>query len=154
MGRLVARAAEAQVLAKRAGAWLGELRTNLSTGDLAVADLTRWDPSSWPQPAEGFSLGEGPRGTVGHWVRIEDGVVRHYQVVDASTWNASPRDATGSPGPVEAALAGTPVADPAQPIEILRTVHSFGPCTACAVHALGRHEGRVGVHVRDREARR
>jgi Ni,Fe-hydrogenase I large subunit len=154
LGRIVARAVETQVLARRAGSWLGELRTNLATGDLSVADLTRWAPGSWLQPAEGWSLGEGPRGSVGHWVRIEDGVIRRYQVVDGTTWNASPRDASGNPGPMEAALVGTPVSDPSQPLEILRTVHAFSPCAACAVHALGRREGALGVHVRDTEARR
>ena len=154
LGRIVAKAVETQVLARRAGSWLAELRTNLATGDLAVVDLTRWAPASWPQPAEGWSLGEGPRGSVGHWVRIEDGVIRRYQVVDGTTWNASPRDANGSPGPMEAALVGTPVSDPSQPLEILRTVHAFNPCTACAVHALGRRDGALGIHVRDLEARR
>jgi Ni,Fe-hydrogenase I large subunit len=77
---------------------------------------------------------ETPRGALGHWVKIEDRRVDHYQVVDASTWNGSPRDGTGRRGPLEEALIGTPVADPARPLEILRTVHSFDPCAACAVH--------------------
>ena len=145
MGRLVAKGVEAQMLAGHVSDWLDDLRENLETGDLAVADLRRWDPGSWPSPAEGWSLGEGPRGSVGHWTRIEDRQVRHYQVVDASTWNVSPRDATGTPGPMETALAGTPVIDPARPLEILRTIHSFDPCAACAVHALGRRGGGAGA---------
>lgn len=145
IGRIVAKAVEAQMLAGRAGDWLGELRDNLATGDIAVADLSRWDPGSWPTPAEGRSLGEGPRGSVGHWVRIEDRQVRRYQVVDGSTWNLSPRDGTGAPGPMETALVGTPVIDPARPLEILRTVHSFDPCASCAVHALGGRAGGTGA---------
>jgi hydrogenase large subunit len=154
VGRIVAKAVEAQLLAGRAEDWLDELRGNLATGDIAVADLTRWEPDSWPTPAEGWSLGEGPRGSVGHWTRIEDRQVRHYQVVDASTWNLSPRDGTGSPGPMETALVGTPVVDPAEPLEILRTVHSFDPCAACAVHALGGPTGRIGVRTHAGEASR
>jgi Ni,Fe-hydrogenase I large subunit len=154
MGRIVARAVEAKLLAGHVGRWLAQLRENLATGDIAVADLARWDPGSWPTPAEGWSLGEGPRGSVGHWVRIEDRLVRHYQVVDATTWNASPRDGLGAAGPIEEALVGTPVSDPAQPLEILRTVHSFGPCAACAVHALGRRDAPVEVRAHASEARR
>jgi Ni,Fe-hydrogenase I large subunit len=154
MGRIVAKAVETKIVAKRADGWLWELKSSLATGDLAVADLSRWDPSTWPGTAEGWSLGEGPRGAVGHWVTVRDRVVQRYQVVDATTWNASPRDATGARGPMEAALVGTPVADANQPLEILRTVHSFDPCTACAVHALGRPGGAIEVSVLDREARR
>jgi hydrogenase large subunit len=154
LGRIVAKAVEGQMLVGRAGDWLAELRDNLATGDIAVADLTRWDPDSWPSPADGWSLGEGPRGSVGHWTRIEDRQVRHYQVVDASTWNLSPRDAIGAPGPMETALVGTPVVDPAQPLAILRTVHSFDPCAACAVHALGGRGGRTGVRAHARETAR
>jgi Ni,Fe-hydrogenase I large subunit len=154
LGRLVAKGVEAQMLAGHVSDWLDDLRENLETGDLAVADLRRWDPDSWPTPAEGWSLGEGPRGSVGHWTRIEDRQVRHYQVVDASTWNVSPRDATGTPGPMETALLGTPVIDPARPLEILRTIHSFDPCAACAVHALGRRDGGAGERAAVRETPR
>jgi [NiFe] hydrogenase large subunit/hydrogenase large subunit len=77
---------------------------------------------------------EAPRGALGHWVQIENGAIQHYQCVVPSTWNAGPRDGNGQRGPYEAALIGTPVADPEQPLEILRTVHSFDPCMACAAH--------------------
>ena len=152
LGRIVARAAEAVVLAKRADGWLWELRTNLDTGDLAVVDPSSWEPASWPDHAEGWSLGEGPRGSIGHWVSIADRVVTRYQVVDATTWNASPRDASGTRGPLESALVGTRVSDPAQPLELLRVVHSFSPCTACAVHAFDPADpGPVEIHVRHQE---
>lgn len=149
MGRLLARAVEADVVVRQAATWLSDLRTNLGSGDLAVVDVTLWDPSSWPAEARGFSLGEGPRGTVGHWVTIRDRLVADYQVVDATTWNASPRDDTGSAGPIEHALVGVPVADRARPLEALRVVHSFAPCPACAAHAFGpRSIAPVDVRVR------
>jgi Ni,Fe-hydrogenase I large subunit len=155
LGRLLARAVETRVVAGRTTVWLQELGDNLASGDLAMVDPHAWDPSSWPRAAEGWSLGEGPRGAVGHWVSVRDGVVEQYQVVDATTWNASPRDATGVRGPIEAALVGLHVADPPQPLEVLRTVHAFNPCTACAVHALNhRHEGPLEILVRPMETDR
>jgi len=135
LGRILARAVEAQVLVDRLDGWLDELIANLATGDLAVADITRWDPGAWPAEAKGVSMGEAPRGAVGHWLRIADRTLSDYQIVDASTWNGSPRDARGRRGALEEALVGTPVVDPARPLEILRVVHSVDPCTACAVHA-------------------
>ena len=137
-GRILARSVEAQVVIRQAATWLADLRTNLGTGDVAVTDISYWDPGSWPKEAHGFSLGEGARGTVGHWVTIRDSVVADYQVVDASTWNASPRDAVNGHGPIESALAGVAIADPARPLEALRVVHSFSPCGACASHVFGR----------------
>ncbi len=138
LGRSLARSIEADVMARKLDAWLWELQTNLATGDVAVASVEHWDPVSWPAEAEGWSLGEGPRGAVGHWLRIRDAIVDHYQVVDGSTWNASPRDSLGLPGPLEAALAGVEVADPSRPVELLRVIHSFAPCAACAAHVLDR----------------
>jgi Ni,Fe-hydrogenase I large subunit len=141
LGRLIARAVEADVVSRQASTWLADLRTNLAEGDLAVADITWWDPSSWRSETDGFSLGEGPRGTVGHWVGIRDGLITSYQVVDGSTWNASPRDDSGGVGPIEAALAGVTLADPARPIEALRVIHSFAPCGGCASHVFRPTEG-------------
>lgn len=135
LGRMVARAVEAHVVGARLERWLIDLRTNLATGDLAVAEITGWGPGAWPSRAQGWSFGEAPKGAVGHWVTIRDGHIEGYQIVDASTWNGSPRDARDRRGAWEEALLGTPVADPARPLEILRTVHSFDPCTACAVHS-------------------
>jgi [NiFe] hydrogenase large subunit/hydrogenase large subunit len=79
---------------------------------------------------------EAPRGALGHWIKIKDQKIQNYQAVVPSTWNASPRDAKGQRGPYEAALVGTPMADPNKPLEILRTIHSFDPCLACAVHVV------------------
>lgn len=148
LGRVVARALEAEVVAGQLERWLKELRATMAGGDLALVDLSRWDPTGWPREASGWSLGEAPGGALGHWIRIRDQVVEAYQVVDPNTWNGSPRDASGRRGAWEEALVGTPLADPARPLEILRTVHSFDPCTACAVHAYGPDTGgTVGIRV-------
>ncbi len=155
VGRLVARSVEADVVIRQAATWLADLRANLGSGDVAVADVTFWDPGSWPNEAQGFSLGEGPRGTVAHWVTIRDKVVADYQVIDASTWNLSPRDGSGGRGPLEAALARTPVSDPRRPIEALRVIHSFAPCSGCAAHTFGPRRGApVEVLARAVEAAR
>jgi len=134
LGRIVAGAVEAQVVAARLHGWLEALKANLATGDLAVVDVATWDPGSWPHRAEGASLSESARGALGHWVSIAGGRIERYQVVDASTWNASPRDGRGRRGALEEALVGTPVADLDRPVEVLRTIHSFDPCLACGVH--------------------
>ena len=134
LGRMIARGVEAEIVARKLDAWLWELKSSLATGDVTVANIELWDPASWPDEAQGWSLGEGPRGAVGHWLHFKNAVVDGYQVVDGSTWNASPRDALGMPGPIEAALVGLEVADPDQPLELLRVIHSFAPCAACAAH--------------------
>jgi len=148
LGRVIARALEAEVVAGQLERWLTDLRATIAGGDLALVDLSRWDPAGWPREASGWSLGEAPGGALGHWVRIRDQVIETYQVVDPNTWNGSPRDASGRRGAWEEALVGTPLADPARPLEILRTVHSFDPCTACAAHAFGPGaDGTVGIRV-------
>jgi hydrogenase large subunit len=89
---------------------------------------------------------EAPRGALAHWIRIKNGKIENYQLVVPSTWNASPRDPQGQRSAYEASLIGTKVANPEQPVEILRTIHSFDPCIACAVHLydpLGRHVHQV-----------
>ena len=134
LGRIAARAIETQLIAHRLTRWLTDLTENLDTGDLAIADVTRWDPASWPADAQGWGFEEAPRGSLGHWVKIRNQAIENYQLVVPSTWNGSPRDAKGRRGAWEEALIGTPVADPNKPVEILRTIHSFDPCMACAVH--------------------
>jgi hydrogenase large subunit len=108
----------------------------LSQGDTAMAATGRWDPATWPATGSGIGYTEAPGGALGHWIRIERRKIDHYQCIEPSTWNISPRDSLGQPGPFEAALAGTPTTDPDQPLEILRTIHSFDPCIACATHTL------------------
>ena len=136
IGRVVARALESEIVVERLQGWLDALQRNMYSGDLRIADTSKWDRSTWPASARGFGPHEVPRGSLGHWVEISDGLIGHYQAVMPTTWNASPRDAQGQPGPYEQALVGTPVADPTRPLELLRTVHSFDPCLACAVHVL------------------
>ncbi|PLX83511.1 MAG: hydrogenase 2 large subunit [Desulfuromonas sp.] len=136
LGRTAARGIETLLLSGKAEEWLNGLADNMGRGILEVHNGDRWDPSTWPAEAQGFGFHEAPRGALGHWVRIENGAIANYQAVVPSTWNAGPRDALGQMGPYEAALVGTPVADPEKPVEILRTIHSFDPCLACAVHVL------------------
>ena len=136
MGRMLTRALESDIVTDRLDGWLTALETNMHSGDLRIADTSKWDPSTWPKSAQGFGPHEVPRGSLGHWVEVYDGKIKNYQAVMPTTWNASPRDAQGTPGPYEQALVGTPVADPERPLELLRTVHSFDPCLACAVHVL------------------
>jgi Ni,Fe-hydrogenase I large subunit len=136
LGRVAARGIETLVLAERIGGWLDELAANMERHDLRIHDNQKWDPSSWPAECTGAGFHEAPRGALGHWVHIKGGAIANYQCIVPSTWNAGPRDAAGKRGPYEEALLGTPVADPARPLEILRTVHSFDPCIACGVHVV------------------
>ncbi|SQD95388.1 Uptake hydrogenase 1, large subunit [Parafrankia sp. Ea1.12] len=148
LGRVVARGLETRLMAQYSLELVNRLRDNVAAGDLAVADTGRWRPTSWPEGALlGVGFHEAPRGSLSHWVVIEDGRIRNYQAVVPTTWNASPRDAQGNPGAYEAALVGTPVADPQRPLEILRTLHSFDPCMACAAHIYDA-EGRDIIEVR------
>jgi Ni,Fe-hydrogenase I large subunit len=134
LGRTAARGIETQLVADQMLGWLNQLSDNMQAGKLTIADTSKWDPSTWPAEASGWGTTEAPRGALGHWIRIKDGKIHNYQMVVPTTWNGSPRDARGQRGAWEQALIGTPVTDPARPVEILRTIHSFDPCMACAVH--------------------
>ncbi|MCG6941633.1 MAG: nickel-dependent hydrogenase large subunit [Thiohalocapsa sp.] len=134
LGRVAARTLETKLIADRMSDWQAQLEANISAGDLATHNADLFYPQSWPASARGAGYMEAPRGALAHWVVIGDGRIANYQCVVPSTWNAGPRDAAGQEGPYEAALRGHPLHDPAQPIEILRTIHSFDPCLACAVH--------------------
>jgi hydrogenase large subunit len=147
LGRTAARAIETLVLAEHSLTVLDQLTANIVAGDDRVHDGTMWDPASWPSTSQGYGMHEAPRGSLSHWVKIEDRKIGHYQIVVPSTWNASPRDGTGSPGAYEAALVGTPIADEHRPLEILRTIHSFDPCMACAAHLID-EEGNPIVEVK------
>jgi Ni,Fe-hydrogenase I large subunit len=136
LGRTAARGIETLLVAEQLITWLDELAARMGDGDLKIHNGEKWDPATWPKEAKGWGFTEAPRGALGHWVHIMDQKIENYQCVVPSTWNASPRDAGGQPGAYEAALVGTPVADPEQPVEILRTIHSFDPCMACAVHVV------------------
>jgi Ni,Fe-hydrogenase I large subunit len=148
LGRVAARAIEAQVLVESMDKWVQGLADNMGRRDYRIQDNSKWEPSSWPRDCFGAGFHEAPRGALSHWVHISNGSIVNYQCVVPSTWNAGPRDAKGQPGPYEVALVGTPVAKPEQPLEILRTVHSFDPCMACGVHvvdAMKRELARVRV---------
>ncbi len=134
LGRIAARAIETQLMAREVPKWIDELGSNLAQGNLRIHEGEKWDPATWPKSARGWGFHEAPRGSLGHWVQIEDRAIKNYQCVVPTTWNAGPRDAKGQRGAYEAALLKTPVADPERPVEILRTIHSFDPCLACAVH--------------------
>ncbi len=150
LGRTAARTLESKIVVDQMARWHEELVSNIRTGDLAVHNEQKWDPSSWPNQARGVGFMEAPRGALAHWIRIKDGKIDNYQAVVPSTWNAGPRDPKGNPGPYEAALMDRHrLHDPSQPLEILRTIHSFDPCLACAVHVLDPDgEELVSVKVR------
>ncbi|WP_456402468.1 nickel-dependent hydrogenase large subunit [Hydrogenimonas sp.] len=144
VGRTAARAIETELMADVMVEWVDELAANAAAGDLST--WTEFDFDRVSKSAKGYGLAEAPRGALGHWVRIEDGKVANYQAVVPSTWNASPRDAKERMGAYEASLIGTKVADPDQPLEILRTIHSFDPCIACAVHIVDTKGRELGVY--------
>ena len=144
VGRTAARAIETELMADMMVEWTDELARNVATGDLST--WTEFDFEKVSRDAKGYGLAEAPRGALGHWVRIENGKVANYQAVVPSTWNASPRDAKERMGAYEASLIGTKVANPDQPLEILRTIHSFDPCIACAVHIVDTKGKELGVY--------
>ncbi|MBI5163260.1 MAG: nickel-dependent hydrogenase large subunit [Magnetospirillum sp.] len=137
LGRTAARTLETKIIVDAMGGWLDQLVANIRAGDIDTFNEARWEPSTWPAHAKGAGAMEAPRGALGHWVVIDDGKIANYQAVVPSTWNAGPRDVAGLSGPYEAALKGHVLAVPDQPLEILRTIHSFDPCIACAVHLTG-----------------
>jgi Ni,Fe-hydrogenase I large subunit len=137
LGRVAARGMETVLLARQMRVWYDELVNRIKGGDVQTFTRDRWDPSSWPNEAQGYGYLDAPRGALGHWVRIQDGKIARYQCVVPSTWNCSPRDGQGQMGPYEASLVDNhPLLDPERPLEILRTIHSFDPCMACGVHVL------------------
>ncbi|MDR0246875.1 MAG: nickel-dependent hydrogenase large subunit [Burkholderiales bacterium] len=149
LGRTAARGLEAQWAAHKMKYFYDELISNIKAGDTATANMEKWEPSTWPKSCEGAGVCEAPRGALAHYIKIKDTRIDLYQAVVPTTWNASPRDAQGQIGPYEAALLNTPMADPHKPLEILRTIHSFDPCLACATHVMTEEgEELVKVQVR------
>ncbi|MCO6413820.1 MAG: nickel-dependent hydrogenase large subunit [Thiogranum sp.] len=135
LGRTAARTLETKIIADNMQTWYDNLVANIKSGDTRTFNETLWEPSSWPRQARGVGFMEAPRGALAHWIVIKNGIIDNYQAVVPSTWNAGPRDPQGLPGPYEAALQDNhSLHDPQQPVEILRTIHSFDPCIACAVH--------------------
>jgi hydrogenase large subunit len=142
LGRTAARGLETQLVVHWMKEFYDELLAQVRNGHTSTFTRDKWEPSTWPATAEGVGLSEAPRGALAHWIRIRDGKIDNYQLVVPSTWNASPRDGAGKRSAYEASLIGTKIANAEQPVEILRTIHSFDPCIACAVHLydpLGKH---------------
>jgi hydrogenase large subunit len=134
LGRTAARGLETKLVAGWSMEFYNQLLANIKNGDTRTFNKEKWLPESWPAEAKGVGLTEAPRGALAHWIVIKDKKIENYQLVVPSTWNASPRDINGQRSAYEAALIGTPVKNVEQPLEILRTIHSFDPCLACAVH--------------------
>ena len=143
LGRTAARGIETQLVANWTMEFYDQLLTNIKNGDTRMANMELWDPSKWPAEAKGVGFTEAPRGALAHWIKIKDGKTENYQQVVPTTWNASPRDPKGQMSPYESSLIGTPVADPELPLEIIRTIHSFDPCLACAVHLYDEHGNHI-----------
>lgn len=134
LGRTAARGLEASLSAEWGLEFFNQLLSNIKNGDTRMAEQTKFEPSTWPKSAFGVGHAEAPRGALAHWINIQDQKIANYQLVVPTTWNASPRDNKGQKSAYEVALIDTPVANEMQPLEIIRTIHSFDPCMACSVH--------------------
>ncbi len=145
LGRTAARGLETKLVCGWALEFYQQLLANIKNGDTRTQNNEKWEPASWPKQAKGFGMVEAPRGALSHFIVIEDQKIANYQLVVPTTWNASPRDLKGQRSAYEESLIGTPVADPKIPLEVLRTIHSFDPCLACAVHLYDEN----GTHIHD-----
>jgi hydrogenase large subunit len=134
VGRTATRALECQLGANASNYFLKKLYDNIKAGDTAVANMEKWEPSTWPSQAKGAGIAEAPRGALGHWSVIKDAKMENYQAVVPTTWNGSPKDGKGQQGAFERAMQDTIVLVAKEPLEILRTIHSFDPCLACSTH--------------------
>jgi hydrogenase large subunit len=144
LGRTAARAIETKIFADAMQTYYDGLITEIKVGNTQTFNGEKWEPNTWPSHAEGFGYMEAPRGALGHWIVIDNGKIENYQMVVPTTWNGSPRDHNGKPGAYEASLVGTPLAKPEWPLEVLRTIHSFDPCMACAIHMVDAEGTEVG----------
>lgn len=148
LGRTAARALEADWAADKMRYFMDKLMANIKAGDSSTANVDNWDPETWPKEAKGVGFSEAPRGALGHWIKIKDTRIDNYQCVVPTTWNGSPRDSEGNIGAFEASLMNTKVERAEEPVEILRTLHSFDPCLACSTHVMseaGRELAKVKV---------
>ncbi len=149
LGRTAARALEAEWAAEQMRYFMDKLMSNIKNGDSNTANTEKWEPSTWPKKTKGVGFSEAPRGALGHWIRIKDTRIENYQCVVPTTWNGSPRDKQGNIGAFEAALLNTKVKRKEEPVEILRTLHSFDPCLACSTHVMS-GDGEELAHVKVR----
>jgi len=143
LGRTAARGIETQLVANWTMEFYNTLLQNIKNGDTRMANMDKWEHEKWEKESKGVGFCEAPRGGLAHWIRIKEGKTENYQLVVPSTWNASPRDPKGQMSAYESTLIGTPVADPELPLEIIRTIHSFDPCIACAVHLYDEHGKQI-----------
>lgn len=134
VGRTAVRGLDAQLNAYVSKYFFDKLINSIKAGDTAVANSATWDPATWPKEAKGVGLHEAPRGGLSHWVTIKNGKIDNYQAVVPSTWNACPRDSKAGYGAYESSMIDTKVKIADKPLEILRVLHSFDPCLACATH--------------------
>ena len=134
VGRTACRGLEAQVMAYVNKYFFDKLIKNIRAGDTTTANMTKFEPSTWPKEAKGVGLHEAPRGALGHWIHIKDGLTANYQAVVPTTWNGCPRDSKAGYGAYEASMIDTKVKVADKPLEILKVIHSFDPCIACATH--------------------
>jgi hydrogenase large subunit len=143
-GRILCRAVESVLLARQMVTWFDTFVTNIKGGDVTTFNPDKWEPATWPASSKGVGFAEVGRGTLSHWVHIDDGKISNYQCVVPSTWNGSGR-ALGQRGPYEEALSnGHPLVDPQAPLEALRTIHSFDPCQSCGIHVLDAEGTELG----------
>lgn len=145
LGRTACRGLEAQVAAYMNKYYFEKLVKNIRSGDTSVVNMNMWDPAKWPKEAQGVGIHEAPRGGLGHWVVIRDGKIANYQAIVPSTWNACPRDNAAGHGAYEAGMIDTRVKIADKPLEILKLVHSFDPCLACATHLYNAEGKEVSV---------
>ena len=146
LGRTAARALDAALAMTWLKEYFNDLLDRVRINEVSTFNGERWEPKTWPSECEGVGLTEAPRGALAHFIKIRNGAIENYQLVVPTTWNGSPRDARQQRSSFEQALIGTPVKNLEQPVEILRTIHSFDPCLACAVHLYdpqGRHLHQV-----------
>jgi hydrogenase large subunit len=136
LGRTAARGLECSWAAHKMKYFFNKLMTNIKAGNLATANVEMWEPRTWPADARGAGYCEAPRGALGHWIRIRNTKIDNYQCIVPTTWNAGPRDPKSQIGAYEASLMNTKMAKPDEPLEIIRTIHSFDPCLACATHVI------------------
>ncbi len=137
LGRTAARGLEAQWAAHKQRYFMDKMIANIKAGDTATANPEKFDPSTWPSEVKGVGFTEAPRGALAHWIKIKDTRIDNYQCVVPTTWNGSPRDNDGNIGAFEASLLDTKMERADEPVEILRTLHSFDPCLACSTHVMG-----------------
>ncbi|HWQ62453.1 MAG TPA: nickel-dependent hydrogenase large subunit, partial [Negativicutes bacterium] len=145
VGRTAVRGLEAQLNAYINKYYFDKLIKNIRAGDTAVANTAKWEPAAWPKEAKGVGLHEAPRGGLGHWVNIKDGKIANYQAIVPTTWNGCPRDSKAGHGPYEASMIATKVKVADKPLEILKVIHSFDPCIACATHLYDADGRAVGI---------